>query len=110
MKESESIKKEMELDDSDNLYRSVSYLRKYERALKFESFESDIIPILEKSYLIEKYSDRFVIKTSRFGNLTYYPKANSMLIQNTNTWIKHYGLNWIKKCLIKNVKTEKVES
>jgi hypothetical protein len=101
MKESERIKLEAEADTSDNDFRDTNYLRKIERAERFEKFEEDILPLLNNCISIKKEDNKFVIKTYKFGKLTFYPKANSIQFHNDGFWIKHYGLKWIKKYLIR---------
>jgi len=100
MKESDRIRKEMEEDDSDNDYRDCNYLRKLARAEKLESFREGILPKLAQKYRIEDYYTSVVIFTEQRGKITYYPKANSLLIHQNNYWVKGYGVAWIKKYLL----------
>jgi hypothetical protein len=100
MKESERIKQEMLSDDSDNDCRDVNYLRKIRRAERKESFQEYTLPLLKIKYPVEERENDFEIITEKYGRIIFYPKANSLLITNSNSWIKHYGLNWIKKWLL----------
>jgi hypothetical protein len=101
MKESERIRLEAADDKSDNDYRDVNYIRKIKRAERRESFEQYTLPLLKGKYNVIQKDNQFDILTNKFGRLIYYPKANSLLIVKDNYWIKSYGLNWIKKYLLK---------
>lgn len=67
---------------------------------RHKEFVNIIIPILDNWYFIKTYPDRFVIKTEEYGNITFYPKADTALINNENRLIKHCGLQWIITNLI----------
>lgn len=99
MKESEEIRIEAQNDTSDNLFRDVNFLRKIERAERFEKFESEILPQIAQKYPTDKIAHGFVINTDHKGKVTFYPKSNSLLIHNNNYWVKGYGLRWMNKYL-----------
>ena len=52
--------------------------------------------------LKEKYSVAVITNNGYLINGIYkfYPKANSVYLMESNTWIKKYALNWIKKYLL----------
>ena len=102
MKESQQIRKEMEIDTSDNDYRDFNYLRKIERAERAESFCEDILPEIKENYnVLSECSTKYVIDTGKWGIVDYYPKSGSLLFHRRGNWIKRYGLRWIKNYLIK---------
>jgi hypothetical protein len=100
MKESERIRKEMEADTSDNDFRDMGYIKKIERAERKELFEETLLIELKQKYEIIVDENSYKIKTQRFGQLIFYPKANSLLFQKTNYWIKGFAINWMKKRLL----------
>jgi hypothetical protein len=52
--------------------------------------------------LKEKYSVTVILNNGYLinGKYKFYPKANSIHLMESNTWIKKYALNWIKKYLL----------
>ena len=101
MKESEQIRQEMLDDDSDNDFRALNYFKKIERAEKLENFTEFVLPELKKKYNVTEHETDFIIETEKFGKLTYYPKSNSLCIHKNNYWAKKFGLQWIKKYLLR---------
>ena len=87
-------------DDSDNDYRSASYLNKIKRAERKESFVEYVLPLLKMKYPVNERENDFEIITEKYGRIIFYPKANSLLFSKDNNWMKHFGLNWIKKWLL----------
>ena len=83
-------------------YRKYKHETGLTKNIRYKDFESTILPILDNWYFVKKYPDRFVIKTEEFGDLTFYPRADSLLINTINKWHKRCGLQWIIKNLINN--------
>ena len=74
------------------------------RREKLNYFLENILPALEKKYKVaELENDKFIIFTE-WNKLAYYPKSNSLYNYSKRYWVKGYGLNWIKKYLLNNIK------
>jgi len=83
-------------------YKNFKHDTDFTKNGRHKDFVKNIIPILDNWYFIKKFPDRYVIETEEYGNLTFYPKADTLLINNINKWIRGCGLQWIIKNLIHN--------
>lgn len=90
----------MMADDSDNDYRDINYLRKIKRAERLEAFQDGLLIDLKNKYKVVEKENSYEIITERHGVLVYFPKADSILFSNRSSWVKGYGLRWIKKHLL----------
>jgi hypothetical protein len=84
---------------SDECITAMNEYKKELRQKNLDTFEGIYLSKLKARYQVE-LSDCYIIKTEIYGDLKFYPKANSIYFPKTKTWLKKYALNWIKKKLI----------
>ena len=95
MKKSEELKLEARSEDND--LKSLGLHNKALRENRLEKFENHWYDkLLEKVHSIQTIDDgqRFIFLTKQYGTITYYPKANKLLIHDKCKW-KEKALNWI---------------
>lgn len=85
----------------DNDLKALSLVTKAIREKRDERFGQYYNKLISLGYNIEysEPSNRYTIKTSKYGIIDYYPKANKILIRSINKW-HTAGLRWIIKNLI----------
>jgi hypothetical protein len=98
MKESERLRLEMEDDDSDNDYRFANWLRKIERAKRFEKFIESYLPILRIKFDVRETLSCGYLINQETNPFTYYPKADSIEFHNSGKWFR-YGEKYILKII-----------
>lgn len=103
MKESEMIKKMAAEDESDNDYRALNWQRKIQRAKRNELFEEKWLPkLLKNEVVVTHYAisqNKYEICYLENGvqeTISFFPKANKILIHRLNKWI-FPGLPYIIK-------------
>ena len=98
MKNSEKLLKASSQEDND--IKSFALKCKALRESRSERFIEDYLPVLEIRYPIElRKNGSYTLSTQDHGTLDYFPKANKLLIRNSNTWVKP-GLKWVLNNLI----------
>jgi len=100
MKKSEKIK--LEADQEDNDLKALGLYTKVLREQRIENFETNWLPKLKEGHICEKSTNQsYVIWSSRFGVIDFFPKTDKCLFRKTQKRAKP-GLQWIVKNLILN--------
>ena len=98
MKKSEKLRIEAEQEEND--LKALGLHTKVLRQKKNEDFEEKWLPRLEANHICQKGTNQsYVIYSTRFGVIDYFPKANKALLRRKQRWIKP-ALQWIVKNLI----------
>ena len=100
MKQSEALRKKAEEEDNDLIALGIfTKVIREERAERFEGYK---LKITEAGYTLKEFPDqgKVTIQTDKFGTLSFYPKANKLLIHKGQMW-KKPGLRWIINNLLK---------
>lgn len=93
MKKSEELT--LASQQEDNNIKSFALACKALREKRSERFLEDWLPVFQERYPITlRPNGSYTITTQKYGILDYYPKANKLLIRETNTW-KKPGLTWL---------------
>ena len=99
MKESDSIRMELQLDASDNDSRISNYFRKIARAERHELFLDELWPKLIDNFRVGmRQNDEYVIYNGR-KTFSIFPRANSIRWHASNKWGLGYGLNYVRKLI-----------
>lgn len=101
---SKRMKHEANQEDNDLAY--LGKMRKVRRQEKVEVFALWLELLLKAdntiSVIEHDIQGKFEIKTTNYGVVDYYPKADKVLIRRENKW-NTKGLNWLKKHIIKQI-------
>lgn len=104
MKKSEKLKQIAQQEDNDLV--SMGIMKKSFREARLEKWdERGYTARLEAlNYTVIPFDGAKVsIDTNKdYGIVDFYPKANRLLIRNTNKW-RSYGFVWIQKFLLRDV-------
>lgn len=95
MKKSEQIRIEAREQESDLAYlgKMTKVLRE-ERAENFEEKWYDKLLVIFGTITSWDDGTRYTFATQRHGEMTFYPKANKVLIHKSGLW-KKPGLKWL---------------
>lgn len=104
MKESEKITTQANQEEND--LKALGLYTKAMREERMERFQEHFVPRLkeklgDKFWQTDQYSYGFYWKIGECEyTFTFYPKANRLLLHQSNKWIKP-GLGWIVKNILK---------
>lgn len=94
MKPSERLKAEVAEEENDLV--AMGIYNKVMREERLERFQEEWLPKFTRLYapVWNERMGRYVILTPKFGDISFYPKANKVLIHRENLWRKP-GLKWM---------------
>lgn len=104
MNKSEELNQQANQEEND--LKALGLYTKAMREERMERFQEHFVSRLkeklgDKFWQIDEYSYGFYLTIgNKQFTYTYYPKANQLLIHQTNKWIKP-GLQWIVKNILK---------
>lgn len=98
MNKSELLKKQAEQEDND--LKALGLYTKVLREERIGNFEKKWLPKLKETHIVKKGpSYSYIIYSTRYGVIDFFPKANRCLLRKKSRWIKP-GLQWIVKNLM----------
>lgn len=80
-------------------FKMLENMNRELRRKRFENFEDNWLEKLKQKTKLTKRANGSYTFDSHLGVIDYYPKANKLLIRNTNKW-KKPGLKFIVKNII----------
>lgn len=105
MKKSEKLKRQAEREEND--LKALGLYTKVLREERIESFEKNWLPKFQESHIVKPGpSQSYIIYSTRYGIIDYFPKANRALLRKRQKWIKP-ALQWLVKNLLANDKADK---
>lgn len=90
------------MTDLGESFRDIKEYQRNIREIKYTKFKNKTVVRLEKSdkvISITENIDKFIINTTNFGIIDVYPKANRLLIRNSNKWFSS-ATQWLINNLI----------
>lgn len=100
MKRSEELKIQAQSEDND--LKALGLECKALREHRWENIKQNYIDKFTNNSNILSFIEKeesFVLDTLSYKRITFYPKANKILIHSTSKWIKP-GLSWIIKNIL----------
>ena len=100
MQKSDVLFREAASEDNDLKFMGLQ--KRAVRQKRLERFNDEFLPIIKKSENVLNLAveeNKITFDTAKYGKISFYPKANKVLIHKRSSWIKP-GFKWLVKNIL----------